>query len=226
MAASDHGTDTQLIHGRTEGSDRPPPLIRRLVDAEAGQFQLASIIALVVVVLVTGAAAALLAQTMNEARQINEKAQVISGAAGTINTSTDAVDDLTTTDKTAKSILTTAEPLEGRVGRIVRLAREINGLAGSINSTAGEINSTAGGINSEAAQILDVAGRINSNVAQINKNLDGTLAIADRIDGDTSNIIREARTACQNANGIDDTLGGGTLGGIVVPAGQGGECPG
>lgn len=189
---------------------------------EGGSFTLVSIIALGVVLLATGTAAALLARTMNEAVSINDKAAAISEAGQGINTATDAVIQLNRTNETAGSILSTAEPLEGQLSEIVALAKDIdklgksiNGTAGTINETAGQINntagtigSTAGGINSEAAEILDVAERIDFDVAQINKNLDTTIGIAERILGDTGNIITQARNAHTNACNIDAKLNG------------------
>ncbi len=189
---------------------------------ESGQFTLVSVVALGIVLLAAGTASWLLGRTMSEAVSIDQKAARIAEAGRGINTATDAIIQLQRTNETAQSILQTAEPLEGQLGEIVQLAQDIDELAasidgtagtinqtaGQINDTAGAINATAGGINGEAAQILDVAERIDFDVQQINENLDGTIAVAERIHGDTGNIIQQARAAHSNATCIDNKLGG------------------
>ncbi|MBA3306725.1 MAG: hypothetical protein H0U25_12500, partial [Thermoleophilaceae bacterium] len=117
---------------------------------------------LVVVVGVIGAAAVLLARTVQEAQSINDKAQNIATTGRGINTATDSVVQLTRTNNLARSILKSANPLETQLGGIVSTAQGIDGLAGSINSTAGSINSTAGSINDSAGRINTSAGSINS----------------------------------------------------------------
>jgi hypothetical protein len=52
-----------------------------------------------------------------------------------------------------------------------------------------------------------VAKRINDDVAQINTNLDGTIAVANTIKGDTGNILTEAKTAERYAACIDKRVG-------------------
>lgn len=208
-------------------SQRPhhPPRVA----AERGAVSLVSVIVLVVVLAAAGVSAALLAQTMDAAQDINTKARNIARVGQGINIATDSVIQLHRTNQTAASILDTAEPLEGKLTQIVDLAAEINGLAasidgtagainatagaindtaGTINATAGTINATADGINAEAAEILDVAKRIDDDVRQININLDTTIAVAQDIQADTGNIVTQARAAHQTAACIDQRLGG------------------
>lgn len=180
------------------------------------------VIVLLVVVLALAVTTVLLTRTMAAARNINAKAERIAETGRGINEATDAVIQLTEANRLASSILTTAEPLEGKLAQIVELARAIDQLAASIDDTAGAINRTAGtigstartinttasGINSQAAAILDVARRIDANVEQINRNLDATIAIAREIKGDTGNILTEAQAAHRHATCIDRQVGG------------------
>jgi len=186
---------------------------------------------LVLVVIVVAIAVVLLQRTASTAESINAKADNIAKTGRGINTATDAVLQLDTTNKLAGSILETAKPLEGKLAEIVRLAQDVDGLAGSINGTAGTINQTAvaingtagtigqtaNGINGTASGILDVAKSINAGVIQINKNLEGTLAIAGRIKGDTGNILVQALTAHKEAACISGGL-------PLTPAGPDGDC--
>lgn len=171
---------------------------------ERGQAALSLVAVLVAVV----AAVILLQRTASLAERINAKAENIAKTGRGINTATDAVLQLDQTNSLAGSILNTAQPLEGKLSEIVRLAQSIDGLAGSINGTAGDINSTAKGINGEVSQILTTAQSINRGVAQINTNLDGTIGVAQAIKGDTGNILGQARAAHENAACIDYGLGG------------------
>lgn len=203
--------------------------IRVRTRSERGAIDVGSVLVLVVVLVAAGVTAVLLAQTMDAAQDINAKARNIARTGQGINIATDSVIQLSRTNETAASILGTAEPLEGQLAEIVELADEVNelaasidGTAGAINTTAGTINTTAGaintsavainataeGINAEAAEILDVATRIDDDVEQININLDGTIALAQAIVGDTGNIVAEARAAHQTAACIDQRLGG------------------
>lgn len=221
--------DRQMNDGHRDTTDgsrvgAPTPvdgaLARRLREGEAGQFNLVSIVVLGVVVVALGATSLLLGRTLSEANSINAKAENISRTGRGINTATDAVIQLNRTNETAGSILNTAEPLEGQLNEIISIAEEIDQLAASINGTAGTINNTAGtigntavaindnaaAIDSEAAQILDVARRINSDVADINGLLADTVGIAQRINGDSNNIIAEARDINRTAAAIDQGL--------------------
>jgi len=162
-------------------------------------FTIASVIVLVVVVGVIGAAAVLLARTVQEAQSINDKAQNIATTGRGINTATDSVIQLTRTNNLARSILKSANPLETQLGGIVATAQGIDGLAGSINSTAGSINSTAGSINDSAGRINTSAGSINSSAGAINSSAGSINASvgsindsANRIDSLAASILSTA----------------------------------
>lgn len=175
------------------------------------------LVATIVVVLI---AAGLLQRAAMTASSINDKAKTIALTGRGINESTDSIIQLNRTNELAVSILGSAKPLEGKLTEIISLAQAINGQAGSINGSAKSINGsavsingTAGGINNSANAINDVAKRINGTatgingeaagilatarsldrgVAQINTNLDATIAIANQIRSDTSNIVVQA----------------------------------
>ncbi len=161
---------------------------------------------LVLVVIVVAIAVVLLYRVAWTADSINDKAGSIARTGGGINTATQAVLKLGRTNDLAASILQTAQPLQGQLNEVIRLAQSIDGLASSINGTAGEINGTAKGINSSAATILGTARAINDGVAQINTNLDTTLELARRIKSDTANILGQAVTANHFASCIDRGL--------------------
>lgn len=182
--------------------------IRRLSRPESGQ----AAVTLAIVVVAVIVSAYLLLRTTQAAISINKKAEKISGTSGGINTATDSVLELEKTNKTAKSILETAEALgkgeaEGRVGQIVTLAKSIDGLAISINGTAGTINGTARNINTEAVDILTTAKEINADVRQINANIDGTIGLANAIKADTGAIVGQAREIHKQVAKLDATDG-------------------
>jgi len=168
--------------------------IRKLARPESGQ----AAVTLAVVVVAVALSSYLLLRTMNAAVSINKKAETIKNTAGGINTATDSIVQLQKTNKTAKSILTTAKALgegsdDGRVGKIVGLAKSIDSLATSINSSAGTINTTAKNINGQAVAILGTAKLIAGDVRQINANIDTTLGLANGIKSDTGAIVGYAR---------------------------------
>ena len=139
-------------------------------------------------------------QVITLAQGVDGLAKSINGTAGTINSTGGAINGTAgAINGSAGKINTTAKAIGGT-------AKSISNSANSINASAGTINATAGGINSQAAAILDVAKRINDDVAQINKNLDGTIAVAQAIKTDTGNILGEAHTAERYARCIDARL--------------------
>src|SRR5215210_6319290 len=150
---------------------------RRPSMSERGQ----ATFSLLIVVAVVAVAVVLLQRTAWHAEHINDKAGVIATTGGGINTATQAVLKLGRTNELAASILETAQPLEGKLDEIVRLAKSVDGLATSINS--------------RASTILGTARSINDGVAQINVNLDDTLRLANAIKTDTGNILTGARLA-------------------------------
>ena len=169
---------------------------------ERGQATFSLIIVLVVVAI----AVVLLQRTASTAESINKKAGNICSSATGINESTKAVLKLGTTNDLAGSILATAQPLEGSLNEVIRLAQSIDGLATSINDSAGTINGTAKGINSTASTILSTARHINDGVAQINANLDTTLQVAAEIKADTGDIRARAERTNALANAINSGL--------------------
>jgi len=162
----------------------------------------------VVVVIITVVLAGLLVWRVAEtAESINDKAGTIAQTAVPINTATDAVLNIPQTNQLAGSILQTAQPLEGKLAEIVRLAKSVDGLATSINTKALSVDNEAKGINSEAAGILATAQSIDRGVRQINLSLDTTIGIAGAIKGDTVNILNQAaRPIHRNASCIDGKL--------------------
>jgi uncharacterized protein YoxC len=141
-----------------------------------------------------------LAQVITLAQSVDGLAKSIDGTAGAINSTGGTING------TATAINGSAVKINGTAKTINGTAKAIAASAGSINGSAGAINATAGGINAQAAAILDVAQRINDDVAQINRNLDGTIGVAQAIKGDTGNILGEAKTAEHEAHCIDAHL--------------------
>ena len=139
-------------------------------------------------------------QVIGLAQSVDGLAKSINGSAGTINATGGTING------TATAINGTDGKINTTAKAIGTTAKSIAGSAGSINATAGAINTTAGQINAQAAAILDVAKRINDDVAQINKNLDGTLGLAEAIKRDSRNILGEAHTAEHYAACIDQHL--------------------
>jgi methyl-accepting chemotaxis protein len=139
-------------------------------------------------------------QVITLAQSVDGLAKSINGTAGTINSTGGTINGTAgAINGTAGKINTTAKAIGGT-------AKSIAGSAGSINTSAGAINTTAKDINAQAAKILDVAKRVNDDVAQINTNLDGTIAVAKLIKGDTQNILGQAHTAEKYARCIDNHL--------------------
>lgn len=158
---------------------------------------------LIIVIVVVAIAVVLLQRTAWHAESINGKAGRIAQGGGNINDSVEAVLKLDTTTGLAGSILETAEPLEGKLNEVIRLAASIDNLATSINGTASTINNTAKGINGTASTILGTARSINDGVAQINTNLDTTLQLASEIKRDTGDILGQAVRINKLADSID-----------------------
>lgn len=87
------------------------------------------------------------------------------------------------------------------------------------------MEATTRGINAEAAEIPATSERIKTVVARTNTTTDRTLHLLAALDGDISDILAGARRVCRLADGTDDTLSGGVLGGLALGAGHSGECP-
>jgi len=172
-----------------------------------------AIVAVSLVTLVT-----LLQRTTETANSIDAKAKRIARTGQGINTATDSVIQLNRTNETAASILATAEPLQGKLDQITKVAQSIdghagsilgtaktingtgakvNGTAGTINKTAKDINSTAGAIHATALAIDGTAGKINGTAKDINAQAAAILDVAKRINNDVAAINQS----------IDTTLG-------------------
>lgn len=161
----------------------------------SGDSGATALLGLIVTLVVVLLAAALLQRTASLASSINDKAKTIALTGRGINQSTDSIMQLNRTNQLAESILGSAKPLEGKLGEIVTLAKDINGQAGSINGsaksingsavsindTAGSINGTAGGINGSAGAINGSAGAINGTAGGINKEAAGILTTAQSL---------------------------------------------
>lgn len=171
---------------------------------ERGQASF-SVVAAIVTVLLAGVLVNRVAWT---AEAINKKAGNIARTAVPVNEATDAVLNIDRTNELAGSILATAQPLEGKLGEIVRLAQSVDRLATSINGRAGEIDGTAKSINGEVGGILATARRLDSGVKQINANLEVTRAILAPVTADADNIKGQAAGAHKLAACIDKTLPG------------------
>jgi methyl-accepting chemotaxis protein len=188
-----------------------------------------NLIILVLVAVSVIIAAGLLAKTVNTARSIDGKAKSIRDTGMGINTSTDSIEQLVRTNRIARSILATAQPLQPALAKIVNRASSINqsaasidGLAGSILSTAGTINNSATTINGTAGAINSVAGTINGTAGAINEVAGGINNVAGTINSTAKTInttagpgqdgiLRVARLidgdASQIVAGLDNTVG-------------------
>ena len=170
--------------------------------SERGQASFSVVLALITVVL----AGVLVNRVAWTAEAINKKAGNIAETAAPINKATDAVLNLDTTNELAGSILVTAEPLQGKLAEIVRLAKSVDGLAKSINASATTVDGTAKNINGNAAKIVGTARSIDRGVMQINTNLERSLEITGAVDSDATNILSQAELAHRLAACIDGGL--------------------
>ena len=164
-----------------------------------------SVVAAIITVILAGVLVNRVAWT---AEAINKKAGNIAKTAAPINQATDAVLNLDRTNELAGSILATAQPLEGKLAEIVRLARSVDALTVSINASAEDVDGTARNINGDAAGIVSTARSIDRGVMQINTNLDRTIEVAGQIKGDSGNILGQAELAHRLAACIDQGLPG------------------
>ena len=155
-----------------------------------------AVLGLIVTLVVVLLAAALLQRTASIASSINDKAKTIALTGRGINQSTDSIMQLTKTNELAESILSSAKPLEGKLGEIVTLAKDINGQATSINGSAKGINGSAIGINKNAGSINGTAGGINGNARAINGS-------AGAINGTAGGINREAAGILTTAQSLN-----------------------
>ena len=173
---------------------------------------------LVVVLIVTVVAVALLTKTWTNLRSINAKASNIAQTGRGINASTDAIIQLNTTNDLGNSIEETAKPLEGQLNVVVGLANSINnkattitqsaltinGTAKTIGGSGGSINASAVGIERNTSAIVPIAQSIRGGVVTINQNVMTTIGIAEAVRTDVRNILGEAREAVRNGACINN----------------------
>ena len=190
----------------------------RVGAGQVGAAVVANLVTVVVVIVAFGTVVVLLQRTTSTANSIDHKAKRIARTGQGINVATDSVIQLNRTNQTAASILTTAQPLQGKLDQIVHVAQSIdghagsilgtaktingtgatvNGTAGTINKTAKTINGTAGEIHATALAIDGTAGKINGTAKDINAQAAAILDVAKRINADVAAINQS----------IDTTLG-------------------
>jgi uncharacterized protein YoxC len=190
----------------------------RVGAGQAGAAVVANLVTVAIVAVAFSTVVILLQRTTSTANSIDAKAKHIARTGQGINTATDSVIQLNRTNATAASILTTAEPLQGKLDQIVQVAQSIdghagsilgtaktingtgatvNGTAGTINKTAKAINATAGDIHATALAIDGTAGKINGTAKDINAQAAAILDVAKRINADVGAINQS----------IDTTLG-------------------
>jgi hypothetical protein len=184
-------------------------------------FRVTNAVIVLVVLVAAGIAAWQLARVTSAAQSISFKAANISQSGRGINIATDSVIQLDRTNRTAKSILRSAQPLQPKLDKVVGEAGAINGVAGSINDSAGSINNTAGSINGSAVQINTTAGAINSSAGDINLSAGAINGTAGAIRGTAGTINGSAGAINGTAGAINGTAGtiNGTARGIDSDAG-------
>ncbi|MDQ4132305.1 MAG: hypothetical protein M3179_03670 [Actinomycetota bacterium] len=175
---------------------------------ERGQGTVVLVVALVIVAI----AVVLLVRTQALASSVNKKTSSIAATGRGINTATDAILQLSETNRLAASIESSTDPLESEVRRILEVIQAIDGQATSINNTANTINGTARGINGTASAILGTAQSIDRGVEQINRNVDVTIGLLREIHGDLNNIIGVSSAIHRDAACIDQAATGSTDG--------------
>ena len=180
---------------------------------------------LVVVLIVTVVAVALLTRTWVNLRNINAKASNIAQTGRGINASTDAIIQLNTTNDLGNSIEETAKPLQGQLNTVIGLAKSIdskatsitnsaltiNGTAKTIGGSGSSINASAVGIERNTSAIVPIAQSIRGGVVTINQNVMTTIGIAEAVRTDVRNILGEAREAVHNGACIQNKTSLGAI---------------
>jgi uncharacterized protein YoxC len=200
----------------------------RVGAGQAGAAVVANLMTVAIVIVAFSTVVVLLQRTTSTANSIDHKAKNIARTGQGINTATDSVIQLNRTNETAASILTTAQPLQGKLDQIVQLARSIdghagsilgtaktingtgatvNGTAGTINKTAKTINATAGDIHATALAIDGTAGKINGTARDINGQAAAILDVAKRINGDVAAINQSIDTTLGIVSGVKGDTG-------------------
>jgi methyl-accepting chemotaxis protein len=213
-----YGLAEKTVTKKTGGRILSARRSTRVGAGQAGNAAVSNLVTIAIVSVSLVTLVVLLQRTTSVADSIDAKAKRISRTGQGINTATDSVIQLNRTNETAASILTTAEPLQGKLDQIVKVAQSIdgragsilgtakdingtgakvNGTAGTINKTAKDINGTAGAIHATALAIDGTAGKINGTAKDINSQAAAILDVAKRINDDVAAINQS----------IDTTLG-------------------
>lgn len=195
---------------------------------QAGAAVVANLVTVAIVAVAFSTVVILLQRTTSTANSIDAKAKHIARTGQGINVATDSVIQLNRTNETAASILTTAQPLQGKLDQIVQLAQSIdgragsilgtaktingtgatvNGTAGTINKTAKTINATAGDIHATALAIDGTAGKINGTAKDINAQAAAILDVAKRINTDVGAINQSIDTTLGIVQGVKGDTG-------------------
>jgi uncharacterized protein YoxC len=195
---------------------------------QAGAAVVANLVTVAIVAVAFSTVVILLQRTTSTANSIDAKAKHIARTGQGINVATDSVIQLNRTNETAASILTTAQPLQGKLDQIVQLAQSIdgragsilgtaktingtgatvNGTAGTINKTAKAINATAGDIHATALAIDGTAGKINGTAKDINAQAAAILDVAKRINTDVGAINQSIDTTLGIVQGVKGDTG-------------------
>jgi methyl-accepting chemotaxis protein len=200
----------------------------RVGAGQAGNAAVSNLVTIAIVAVSLVTLVTLLQRTTETANSIDAKAKRIARTGQGINTATDSVIQLNRTNETAASILTTADPLQGKLDQIVKVAQSIdgragsilgtaktingtgatvNGTAGAINKTAKDINTTAGAIHATALAIDGTAGKINGTAKDINSQAAAILDVAKRINNDVAAINQSIDTTLGIVEGVKSDTG-------------------
>lgn len=161
---------------------------------------------LVVVLVVTGLATWLLIRTLDAAAGIDDSANEIALDGRGIDIATDSVIQLRRTNRIARSILESAQPLDRQLVVIANEARSIDATAMDIDATANAIDQTARGINSTAATINVRAEDIDATADRILVTARDINSVAATIETRADGINAEAAEILDVARQIDDDV--------------------
>ena len=136
-----------------------------------------------------------LTRTTIAAEQIDDKVRVIVGEVEPIDEELNAVPILDEVDRSARDILTAAQPLTGQLNDVVDSANSIDNTVSSVLSNATPIHGTVRGIGGTVSTLQPVVGSINNGVATINRQADRVIALVRGIEGDTTNVLNQVGVA-------------------------------
>jgi len=223
-----YGLAEKIVRKKEGGRAVSARRSNRVGAGQVGAAVVANLVTVVIVIVAFGTVVVLLQRTTSTANAIDHKAKNIARTGQGINTATDSVIQLNRTNETAASILTTAQPLQGKLDQIVGLAQSIdghagsilgtaktingtgatvNGTAGTINKTAKTINGTAGDIHATALAIDATAGKINGTAKDINAQAAAILDVAKRIDADVTAINQSIDTTLSIVSAVKGDTG-------------------